>query len=142
MMLMRTDPFREFDRITQRLLGDTVRPGAMPMDAYREDDTFVVSFDLPGVRADSIDLEIERNVLTVRAERAATAMKGREMVIAERPSGTFSRELFLGESLDGDNITADYADGVLTLRVPVAEQAKPRKISISEGDGQAREINA
>ncbi|GAB2496193.1 Hsp20/alpha crystallin family protein [Nocardiopsis aegyptia] len=142
MMLMRTDPFREFDRITQRLLGDTVRPGAMPMDAYREDDTFVVSFDLPGVRADSIDLEIERNVLTVRAERAATATKGREMVIAERPSGTFSRELFLGESLDGDNITADYADGVLTLRVPVAEQAKPRKISISEGDGQAREINA
>lgn len=142
MMLMRTDPFREFDRITQRLLGDTVRPGAMPMDAYREDDTFVVSFDLPGVRPDSIDLEIERNVLTVRAERAATAAKGREMVIAERPSGTFSRELFLGESLDGDNITADYADGVLTLRVPVAEQAKPRKISISEGDGQAREIKA
>ncbi|KOX11890.1 Hsp20/alpha crystallin family protein [Nocardiopsis sp. NRRL B-16309] len=142
MMLMRTDPFREFDRITQRLLSDTVRPGAMPMDAYREDDTFVVSFDLPGVRPDSIDLELERNVLTVRAERAETAAKGREMVIAERPSGTFSRELFLGESLDGDNITAEYADGVLTLRVPVAEQAKPRKISVTEGDGQAREINA
>jgi HSP20 family protein len=142
MMLMRTDPFRDFDRITQRLLGDSVRPVAMPMDAYREKDTFVVHFDLPGVRADSIDLEIERNVLTVRAERAGTDTRGHEMVVAERPSGTFSRQLFLGESLDGDNITADYADGVLTLRVPVAEQAKPRKISVSEGDSQAREINA
>ncbi|WP_116244309.1 Hsp20/alpha crystallin family protein [Nocardiopsis sp. FIRDI 009] len=142
MMLMRTDPFREFDRITQRMLGDVARPVAMPMDAYRDGDTFIVHFDLPGVRADSIDLEIERNVLTVKAERADTAEKGREMVVAERPSGTFSRELFLGESLDADNISAEYVDGVLTLRVPVAEQAKPRKISISEGDGQAREIKA
>ncbi|GAA1768645.1 MULTISPECIES: HSP20 family small heat-shock protein [Streptomonospora] len=141
MMLMRTDPFRDFDRITQRLLGDTARPAAMPMDAYRDGDHFVIHFDLPGVRPDSIDLEIERNVLTVRAERADTAQQGREMVAAERPSGTFSRQLFLGETLDADNIAADYADGVLTLRVPVAEQAKPRKINVSGGD-QARRISA
>ncbi|MUL42579.1 Hsp20/alpha crystallin family protein [Streptomonospora sp. PA3] len=141
MMLMRTDPFRDFDRITQRLLGDSARPAAMPMDAYRDGESFVIHFDLPGVRPDSIDLEIERNVLTVKAERSDTAQNGREMVVSERPSGTFSRQLFLGETLDADNIAADYADGVLTLRVPVAEQAKPRKISVSGGDS-AREIKA
>ncbi|MFD0775782.1 Hsp20/alpha crystallin family protein [Streptomonospora algeriensis] len=141
MMLMRTDPFRDIDRITQRLLGDDVRPAGMPMDAYRDGHSFVIHFDLPGVRPDSIDLEIERNVLTVKAERVDIAQEGREMVLAERPSGTFSRQLFLGETLDADNIAAEYTDGVLTLRVPVAEQAKPRKINVS-GGGQARQINA
>ncbi|WP_046470684.1 Hsp20/alpha crystallin family protein [Allosalinactinospora lopnorensis] len=139
MVLMRTDPFRDFDRLTQRLLGETTRPMTMPMDAYRDGDTFVIHFDLPGVRADSIDLEVERNVLTVRAEREDTT-KGRDVVMAERPSGSFSRQLFLGESLDADNISADYADGVLTLRIPVAEQAKPRKISVAEGPGTAGQI--
>lgn len=141
MMLMRTDPFRDFDRITQRLLGDGVRPVGMPMDAYRDGDSFVVHFDLPGVRPESIDLEVERNVLTVRADRADAAQEGREMVVAERSSGTFSRQLFLGETLDADNISAEYTDGVLTLRVPVAEKAKPRKIDVS-GGSQARQIDA
>ncbi|KII00044.1 heat-shock protein Hsp20 [Streptomonospora alba] len=141
MMLMRTDPFRDFDRITQRLLGDGGQPVGMPMDAYRDGDSFVVHFDLPGVRPESIDLEVERNVLTVRADRADTAREGREMVVAERPSGTFSRQLFLGETLDADNISAEYTDGVLTLRVPVAEKAKPRKINVS-GGSQARQIDA
>ncbi|RNL84592.1 Hsp20/alpha crystallin family protein [Halostreptopolyspora alba] len=141
MMLMRTDSFRDFDRLTQRLLGDTSRLASMPMDAYREGDAFVIHFDLPGVRADSIDLEVERDVLTVRAARD-DATKGRDVVMAERPSGSFSRQLFLGESLDTENISADYADGVLTLRVPVAEQAKPRKISVTEGSGTAGEIRA
>ncbi|MDA0566321.1 Hsp20/alpha crystallin family protein [Streptomonospora sp. S1-112] len=144
-MLMRTDPFREFDRLAQRLLDDSAaRPAAMPMDAYREGDTFVVSFDLPGVRADSIDLEVERNVLTVRAERPGSAgAEGRDPVVSERPYGSFSRQLFLGETLDTDRIAADYTDGVLTLRIPVAEQAKPRKISVAAGgSGQARQINA
>lgn len=140
-MLMRTDAFRDFDRITQRLLGDTSRVTSMPMDAYREGDAFVIHFDLPGVLADSIDLEVERDVLTVRADRDDTT-KGRDVVMAERPSGSFSRQLFLGESLDTENISADYADGVLTLRVPVAEQAKPRKISVTEGSGTAGEIRA
>ncbi|MBB4933780.1 HSP20 family protein [Lipingzhangella halophila] len=141
MMLMRTDPFREFDRLTQRLLGDAARPVSMPMDAYRDGDAFVMHFDLPGVRSETIDLEVERDVLTVRAARD-DATKGRDVVMAERPSGSFSRQLFLGESLDTENISADYADGVLTLRVPVAEQAKPRKISVTEGSGSSGQIKA
>lgn len=139
MMLMRTDPFRDFDRITQRLLGETARTTAMPMDAYRDGEEFVIHFDLPGVHADSIDLEVERNVLTVRAERAG--LGDREAVVSERPTGTFSRQLFLGETLDSDNISAEYTDGVLTLRIPVAEQAKPRKISVAAG-GEQHEITS
>lgn len=143
-MLMRTDPFRDFDRLTQRLLGDgTTRAAAMPLDAYRENDTFVVSFDLPGVRMDTIDLEVERDVLTVKAERPApTTDQERAMVVGERPYGSFTRQLFLGESLDTERIEAEYTDGVLTLRIPVAEQAKPRKISVTSSGGQSREISA
>ncbi|GAA1074189.1 Hsp20/alpha crystallin family protein [Nocardiopsis composta] len=140
-MLMRTDPFREFDRLAQRAFSEA-RPAVMPMDAYREGDDFVVKFDVPGVKAESIDLEVERNVLTVKAERPAEpASEGREAVVAERPTGSFSRQLFLGESLDTDRIAADYADGVLTLRIPVAEQAKPRKIMVG-GSGERTQINA
>ncbi|GAB3212624.1 Hsp20/alpha crystallin family protein [Marinactinospora endophytica] len=143
-MLMRTDPFREFDRLTQRLLGDSGHLSAlpMPMDAYRDGDTFVIHFDLPGVSPDSIDLEVERNVLTVRAERPELLREDREVVVTERPTGSFSRQLFLGETLDADGIDASYTDGVLTLRIPVAEQAKPRKISIASGGEQPRRITA
>ncbi|MEU7280595.1 Hsp20/alpha crystallin family protein [Streptomyces sp. NPDC045431] len=140
MMLMRTDPFRELDRLTERLMGTAAHPAAMPMDAYREGDTFVVRLDLPGVTPDGIDLDVERNVLTVRAERRTAPEEGAEMVIAERPAGTFSRQLFLGETLDTDRIEASYDMGVLTLRIPVAEQAKPRKISVS-GGGDRKEIS-
>ncbi|MCK9872278.1 Hsp20/alpha crystallin family protein [Nocardiopsis dassonvillei] len=141
-MLMRTDPFRDIDRVTQRILGEASRPAAMPIDAYRDGDVFVVCFDLPGVRADSIDLEVERNVLTVTAERPDTVRDRESVVVAERPTGTFSRQLFLGETLETDAIRADYADGVLTLRIPVAEQAKPRKISVGTGEDQPRSIRA
>ncbi|QUX31989.1 Hsp20 family protein [Nocardiopsis akebiae] len=141
-MLMRTDPFRDVDRLTQRILGEASRPAAMPIDAYRDGDVFVVCFDLPGVRADSIDLEVERNVLTVTAERPDTVRDRESVVVAERPTGTFSRQLFLGETLETDAIRADYADGVLTLRIPVAEQAKPRKISVGTGEGRPRSIRA
>jgi HSP20 family protein len=141
-MLMRTDPFRDIDRLTQRILGEASRPAAMPMDAYREADVFVVCFDLPGVNADSIDLEVERNVLTVTAQRTDTVPDPDSVVVSERPTGTFSRQLFLGETLQTDDIRADYTDGVLTLRIPIAEQAKPRRISVSRGDGQTRSINA
>nr|WP_026127754.1 MULTISPECIES: Hsp20 family protein [Nocardiopsis] len=140
MMLMRTDPFQEFDRITQRLLGDAIHPVVMPIDAYREGDEFVVHFDLPGVRADSIDLEIERNVLTCKAERRLTVPEGSDAVVAERPSGKFSRQLYLGEELDTDHLSAEYADGVLTVTIPVAERAKPRRISITGGGSRKREI--
>jgi HSP20 family protein len=108
----------------------------MPMDAWREEDTFVVEFDLPGVDSDSIDLDVERNVVTVKAERPARN-GDTEMIAAERPRGVFSRQLILGDNLDTDNISAGYDAGVLTLRIPVAERAKPRKIQItSKGEGR------
>jgi HSP20 family protein len=143
-MLMRTDPFRELDRITQALTtapGTWSRPAAMPMDAYRQGDEFVACFDLPGVSADSIELDVERNVLTVKAERRPQ-ITGVEMQVAERPLGVFSRQLFLGDALDTEQISASYDAGVLTLRIPVAEKAKPRKIAVAGADTGARQINA
>ena len=134
-MLMRTDPFRELDRFTQQALGTAARPAVMPMDAWREGDVFFVEFDLPGIDQDTLDLDIERNVVTVRAERPAVD-PNREMLATERPRGIFSRQLVLGDNLDTDRIEASYQEGVLRLRIPVAERAKPRKITIGRGDGQ------
>ena len=133
-MLMRTDPFRDLDRFTQQVLGTAARPAVMPMDAWREGDAFFVEFDLPGIDQNSLDLDIERNVVTVRAERPAVD-PNREMLATERPRGVFSRQLVLGENLDTDRIEASYNEGVLRLRIPVAEKAKPRKITIGRGDG-------
>lgn len=141
-MLMRTDPFRELDRLAQQVLGTAARPAAMPMDAWQEGDSFVVAFDLPGVELDSIDLDAERNVLTVRAERRAPAADGTEMIASERPRGVFSRQLILGDTLDTDHVKANYDAGVLTLRIPVAERAKPRRIEVEGGTAQRQEINA
>ena len=130
-MLLRTaDPFRDFDRLTQQLLGTTNRPSVMPMDAWREGDRFVIEFDLPGVATETIDLDVERNVLTVRAERVARNGDW-EMLATERPRGAFSRQLVLGDNLDLERIDASYDAGVLRLVVPVAEKAKPRKISVA-----------
>jgi HSP20 family protein len=140
-MLMRTDPFRELDRLTQQVFGTTARPAVMPMDAWREGEQFVVEFDLPGVDPESIDLDVERNVLTVKAERPARE-GSEEMVAAERPRGVFSRQLFLGDTLDTERIEASYSSGVLTLKVPVAERAKPRKISINSNGHDRQAINA
>ncbi|SMC83240.1 Hsp20/alpha crystallin family protein [Lentzea albidocapillata] len=143
-MLMRTDPFRELDRLTQQVMGTAgtwSRPTAMPMDAYRDGDEFVVAFDLPGVPPDAIDLDVERNVLTVKAERRPVG-KDVEMQVSERPLGVFSRQLFLGDSLDTDHVDAQYDAGVLTLRIPIAERAKPRKIAISAGEDAPRQIDA
>lgn len=133
-MLMRTDPFREFDRLTQQVFGGdgtSARPTVMPMDAWRGGDTVHVEFDLPGVERDAIDLDVERNVVTVKAERPAKASDV-ELLSAERPRGVFSRQLVLGENLDTGSIEANYYSGVLSLTIPVAEEAKPRKISIGE----------
>jgi HSP20 family protein len=144
-MLMRTDPFRELDRLTQQLFGTTgtwSRPTAMPMDAYRSGNEFVVAFDLPGVAPDAIELDVERNVLTVKAERRPTVTGDDvQWQVAERPLGVFSRQLFLGDMLDTDRVEARYDAGVLTLRIPVAEEAKPRKIAISHAE-ERKEINA
>ncbi|MBV9039466.1 MAG: Hsp20/alpha crystallin family protein [Acidimicrobiia bacterium] len=141
-MLMRTDPFRELDRFAQQALGTRMRPAVMPMDAYRENDHFVVHFDLPGVDTSSIDLTVEKNVLTVSAERQWQANDSQEVVASERPQGRFSRQLFLGEGLDTERVEATYDNGVLSVTVPVAEKAKPRKVQISAGNGKARAIDA
>ncbi len=133
-MLMRTDPFRELDRLTQQVFGTTARPAAMPMDAYQHGDDFYIHFDLPGIKADSISLTVEQNVLTVRAERAPIQANGAEMIVAERPYGVCTRQVFLGETLDADKIRADYAAGVLTLTIPVRESAKPRSIQVTSSD--------
>jgi HSP20 family protein len=143
-MLMRTDPFRELDRLTQQLFnanGTSSRPAVMPMDAYRQGEQFVVHFDLPGADPSSIDLDVERNVLSVKAERIPTYGEDVELQAAERPRGVFSRQLFLGDTLDTDRIEAHYDAGVLTLRIPIAEKAKPRKIEIN-GGSTPKEIHA
>ncbi|MGW6443470.1 Hsp20/alpha crystallin family protein [Lentzea sp. NPDC055074] len=145
-MLMRTDPFRELDRLAQQVFngpGTWSRPTAMPMDAYRTGDEFVVSFDLPGVTADAIELDVERNVLTVKAERRPNITSDDvEMQVAERPLGVFSRQLFLGETLDTERIQAAYDAGVLTLRIPVLEKAKPRRIAIAGTEQDVKQIDA
>ena len=142
MLIRNADPFREFDRLTQQLMGTTNRPVAMPMDAWREGDRFVLEFDLPGVRADSVDLDVERNVLTIRAERVA-GNGDWQMLASERPRGAFSRQLVLGDNLDLERIDATYSDGVLRLVVPVAEKAKPRRIEVrAEGGGSPAEIGS
>ena len=138
-MLMRTDPFRDLDRLTQQLLGTNARPSAMLMDAWRDGEQFVVEFDLPGVSPDSVDLDVERNVLTVTAQRPPLDEKA-EFLAAERPRGVFSRQLVLGDNVDLDRIEAGYRDGVLRLVIPVAEKAKPRKITINRDAGTDQEI--
>ncbi len=141
-MLMRTDPFREFDRFAQQVLQGTSgsRPTLMLMDAWRDDNKFYVEFDLPGVDQESIDIDVERNVVTVKAERAGRE-EVEEVLAAERPRGQFSRQLVLGDNLDTEKITAKYKDGVLLLEIPVAEKAKPRKVEI-EGVETAKVIDA
>jgi HSP20 family protein len=144
MMLMRTDPIRELDRITQQVFGTNgtpARPAVMPMDAWRDGDTFHVEFDLPGIDPDSIDLDVERNVITVKAERPARRDDA-ELIAAERLRGVFSRQLILGDNLDTEHISASYDTGVLTLLIPVAEQAKPRKISVTSKGEDRQAINA
>jgi HSP20 family protein len=141
MIMLGFEPLiHEFDRLAQQLWGTTVGtaalPAAMPMDVWREDDKFVVVIDLPGIAPDSIDVSVDHGTLSVRAERPAVGDQGRDWVIAERSRGVFNRQLFLGDQLDTDHISADYTDGVLRLTVPVAEQAQPRKIAITNGVGQ------
>jgi len=145
-MLVRTDPFRQMDRLAQQMLGGAgtwSKPAAIPMDAYRDGDEFVVSFDVPGVSPDAIDINVERHVLTVKAERRPVSSSDEvEMQVAERPLGVSSRQLFLSDTLDTEHISADCEAGVLTLRIPVAERAKPRKIELSGARTDRQEINA
>ncbi|MFI6335544.1 Hsp20/alpha crystallin family protein [Streptomyces sp. NPDC050535] len=139
-MLMRTDPFREMDRIVQQLSGTSgtwSKPSVMPMDAYREGEEYVIAFDLPGVSTEAIDIDVERNMLTVKAERRpVTKADSVKAELSERPLGVFSRQIVLADTLDTERIQADYDAGVLTLRIPIAERAKPRKISIGGESGR------
>ena len=137
-MLMRFDPFRELDRLTEQLASTASRaPRAFPMDAYRRGDRFIVEFDLPGVEPASIELTVEQNVLTVRAERRLELRQDDEVLVAERPQGTYARQVFLGDALDSERVQADCRLGVLTLTIPVAEAAKPRQVRV--GGGQEAE---
>jgi HSP20 family protein len=133
-MLVRSDPFRQLDRLAEQVFGTVARPAAMPMDAWREGNNFVVEFDLPGVDPASIDLDVERNVLTVRAERKPSTGPDVELVASERPRGVFSRQVILGDALNIEAIVAVYTSGVLRLTIPVAERAKPRKIAVSSDE--------
>ncbi|CAN5214332.1 HSP20 family small heat-shock protein [soil metagenome] len=146
-MLLQHDPFRELDRLTQQVFGTAARPSSMPLDAWREGDEFVVELDLPGIDPDKLDIDVERNVLTIRAERLSSMPDAANAVATERSWGVYSRQLVLGDSLDTDKVDADYTAGVLRLRIPIAEQAKPRKISIGSHDAsstrnEAKSINA
>ena len=133
-LLVRSEPFRDFDRLFQQMMGETTSRTAlltMPMDAYRKEDQFLVQFDLPGVEASSIELTVDNNTLIIKADRTAPLVtEGVEALVAERPHGTFSRQILLGDNLDTTKIDAHYADGVLTLSIPVAEEAKPRRIEV------------
>jgi HSP20 family protein len=146
-MLIRTDPFRELDRLTQMFsgggTGSRLQPSVMPIDAYRQGDRFVVHFDLPGVDPDAIDVTVEKNTLTVSADRRWESDDDTQVLVSERPQGSFSRQLMLGDGLDPDQVEASYDAGVLTVTVPVAEQAKPRRVSVGGGRAaQSIEANA
>lgn len=130
-MLMRFDPFRELDRLTQGPSWQ-VR-NTVPLDVYRRGDKFIVRVDLPGIEPSSLDVTIEKNVLTIKAERSWAPADGDELIVNERPQGTFTRRLFLGEGLDTEHVSAAYEQGVVTISVPVAEQAKARKVEITVG---------
>jgi HSP20 family protein len=145
-MLMRSEPFTEVNRLAQQLFGAAPvgtwsRPTAMPADAFRNGDEFVIAFDLPGVEADAIDIDVERNVLTVRAERRPIDL-GEQATsqLSERPLGVFSRQLFLGDALDTEQIDAAYENGVLVLRIPIAEKAKPRKVAVASRQDNGQKV--
>jgi HSP20 family protein len=142
-MVMRFDPFRELDRLSSDVWQSANRRSSatvMPIDAYRQGDSFLVHFDIPGVDPESVELTVEKNVLTVRAERGASWGADAELIVAERPQGSFSRQIFLAETLDSERIEASYDAGVLSVRIPVAEAAKPRRVSIGQRDGGSQAI--
>ena len=137
MSVLRFDPFHDYDRLAEQMLSGGLRaPRSVPMDAYRRGDQFLIHLDLPGVDPDAIELTVEQNVLTIKAERHFEPEEGDEPVISERPQGTFTRQLLLGESLDTGSLEADYDQGVLTLRIPVAQAAKPRRVPVTKSGGQ------
>ena len=134
-MLLQNDPFRDIDHVFSRLAPRGAKQLSMPLDAYRRGDAVWVHADLPGVATETIDISVERNVLTVTAEREWHTEEGDQLYMNERSTGSYRRQVHLGDGLDPDGIEAKYTDGVLTLRIPVAEVAKPRKIIVDVNRG-------
>jgi HSP20 family protein len=141
MPLIRFDPFREFDRMFDQAVNQARQP-SFPMDAYRQGDTIVVHFDLPGVDPNSIDIEYERQTLSVSAQRTWQPTEGDQLLAAERVHGKFQRQILLGEGLDTEGLKANYEHGVLTVTIPVAEKAKPRKINVEVSGSEQKSIRA
>ena len=141
MTVMRFDPFRDMERFAQEMLGATRAPRTIPMEAYRRGDQFFVHFDLPGTSPNDVDVTAERNVITVRASRQSPRQEGDELLVDERPHGSFSRQLILGETMDTDRMQATYDQGVLTLMIPVSEQAKPRRIEVAAQPGSPQPVS-
>ncbi|WP_326948679.1 MULTISPECIES: Hsp20/alpha crystallin family protein [unclassified Amycolatopsis] len=139
MTLMRFDPFRDLERLTEQAVAGTRGPRAMPMEAFRRGDRFVVALDLPGVDPGDVDLTVEHNVVTVRTRRTPLRREGDELLVDERPQGEFSRQFFLGDNLDSTRLSAEFDRGVLMLGIPVAEASKPRKVEIGTGSETAEE---
>jgi HSP20 family protein len=140
MTVLRFDPFQEFDRLSRQMLGGGRGPRSMPMEAYRRGDQFFIHLDLPGVNPDDIQLTVERNVVAVRAERRPFWQQGDDVLVDETPQGSFSRQLFLGDNLDAGHLEASYDQGILTLTIPVAEQAKPRRVQITSQPSQPQPV--
>ncbi|WP_214369460.1 Hsp20/alpha crystallin family protein [Pseudonocardia sp. H11422] len=142
MSLMRFDPFTGFERLTQQMMGERQGPRPIPMSAFRRGDQVLAYFDLPGVRPEDVDITIERNVVTIRTERRPAYQEGDEVIVDERPYGVFTRQVFLGDSLDLEKMTADYVRGELCLTIPVSEKAKPRRIELQAGDQEPQQVTA
>jgi HSP20 family protein len=142
MSLLRFDPFAGLERLTQQMMGERQGPRPIPMSAVRRDDQVVAYFDLPGVSPEDVDITVERNVVTIRAERRPAYQEGDEVIVNERPYGVFTRQVFLGDSLDLDKMSADYARGELCLTIPVSEKAKPRRIELQTGDQEPQQVTA
>lgn len=141
-MLLQSDPFREFDSLFNRVASRNWAGTAMEMDAFRRGNDVWVQLDLPGVKSEDIDITVERNVLTVSAERNWQREEGDQSYFAERARGAFRRQIQLGDSLDLEHLEADLHDGVLTVRIPVAETAKPRKVQVGQGTSSPEAIEA
>jgi len=141
MSVMRFDPFRDLDRLSEQIAGQLRgAPRSVPIDVYRRGDQFHIHLDLPGVDPDAIELTVEQNVLTIKAERHFNSQEGDEILVSERPQGTFTRQLMLAESLESDRLEASYDQGVLTITIPVAEHAKPRRVEITTSGASNRII--
>jgi HSP20 family protein len=133
------DPFRELDRVAANLLDTTQGPRLMPIDLYRDGDHYILNADLPGIDPGTVDVDVDGQLLTIRAERTVRGQEGVKWLAQERPSGSFLRQFTLGEGIDGEKISANYDNGVLSVMIPVTERARPRKVSVMSSGAKKQE---